>query len=65
MNPNLGLLIAFIIFGVIDLTFVGTTTFFVVLLVKKMLGDEQILNELKKIAEMLSKKDKRNFIVKG
>jgi len=65
MNPNLGLLIAFIIFGVIDLTFVGTTTFFVVLLVKKMLGDEQILNELKKIAEMLGKKDKRDFIAKG
>jgi hypothetical protein len=65
MNPNLGLLIAFIIFGVIDLTFVGTTTFFVVLLVKKMLGDEQILNELKKIADMLSKKDKRDFITKG
>ena len=62
MNP---LFVAFVVFGVIDLTFVGTTTFFVVLLVKKMLGDEQILNELKKIAEMLTKKDKRNFIVKG
>lgn len=59
------LLIAFIVFGVIDLTFVGTTTFFVVLLVKKMLGDEEILKELKKIASMLSKKDNRNFIEKG
>lgn len=34
------LLIAFIIFGIIDLTFVGTTTYFVVKLVKKMLQGE-------------------------
>jgi hypothetical protein len=50
------LTIAFIIFAAIDLTFVGTTTFFVVLLVKKMLGDELILAELKKIVEILGKK---------
>jgi len=65
MNPLLGLFIAFMIFGIVDLIFVGTTTFFVVLLVKKMLGDEQILNELKKIADMLSNKDNRKFIEKA
>jgi hypothetical protein len=65
MNPGLGLFIAFCIFAFIDLCFVGTTMFFVVLLVQKMLGDEQILGELKKIADMLSKKDTRKFIEKG
>ena len=59
------LTMAFIIFGVIDLTFVGTTTFFVVLLVKKMLGDEEVLQELKKIADLLGKKDIRKFIEKA
>jgi hypothetical protein len=47
---------AFIIFAAIDLTFVGTTTLFVVLLVTKILFNKEILEEIKKIVEILGRK---------
>ena len=64
MNPNLGLLVAFVIFGVIDLTFVGLTC----LAVSKYLREMDIklgfiTNQLTTLCS--SKRDKRNFIVKG
>lgn len=54
------LLIAFVIFGIIDLTLVGTTCICVMLLVRKvMLGKVEI-----KIGNVTKRLD-RNFIEKG
>jgi hypothetical protein len=53
IRPDIGLLIAFIIFAVIDLTFVGTTTFFLVKLVKKLLNEKTILDEIVKLLKKI------------
>lgn len=58
------LFIACITFFIIDLTFVGTTTYFVVKLVKKLLKEKDILEKVTEIIENLNK-DKRDFIEKG
>jgi hypothetical protein len=60
-NP---LLIVFTIFAVIDLIFVGMTTFFVVKLVKKLLKEKSILEQVTDLFEKLKKSD-RNFIEQG
>jgi lysophospholipase L1-like esterase len=59
------LTVAFIVFGVIDLIFVGTTTFFVVKLVTKVLNEKSILEEIRKILSTLKKDNPRNFIERG
>jgi len=59
------LTIAFIIFAIIDLTFVGTTTFFVVKLVTKVLNENSVLEEIRKILTTLKKNNSRNFIETG
>jgi hypothetical protein len=60
-NP---LLIVFTIFAVIDLIFVGMTTFFVVKLVKELLKEKSILEQVTDLFEKLKKSD-RNFIEQG
>jgi hypothetical protein len=59
------LFIACVLFFVIDLCFVGTTMFFVVKLVRRVLNEDSILEEIKKILNGLKKKDIRNFIERG
>jgi hypothetical protein len=59
------LTVAFIVFALIDLTFVGTTTFFVVKLVKRILDEKSVLEEIKKALIALKKSNPRDFIVKG
>lgn len=59
------LTIAFIFFAVIDLIFVGTTTFFVVKLVTKVLNETSILEEIRKILSSLKKNNPRDFIERG
>ena len=59
------LTIAFIFFAIIDLIFVGTTTFFVVKLVTKVLNEKSILEEIRKILSSLKKNNPRDFIEKG
>ena len=61
----MALTIAFIIFAIIDLTFVGTTTFFVVKLVTKVLNENSVLEEIRKILTTLKKNNSRNFIETG
>lgn len=56
MNYGLGLLIAFIIFAIIDLSFVGTTMYFVVKLVKKLLREKFILDEIMKALQQMGRK---------
>jgi len=56
------LFIACVIFFVIDLCFVGTTTVFVVKLVRKILNEKSMLEEIKKI---INTKYNRDFIEKG
>jgi hypothetical protein len=65
IDSGTGLLIAFCLFAIIDLSFVGTTMFFVVSLVKKLLGEKSILEEIKKILSTLKKDNPRNFIERG
>jgi uncharacterized protein YneF (UPF0154 family) len=59
------LTIAFIVFALVDLTFVGTTTFFVVKLVKKVLNEKSVLEEIRKALNTLKKNNPRNFIERG
>jgi hypothetical protein len=59
------LFIACVLFFVIDLCFVGTTMFFVVKLVRRVLNEDSILEEIRKILDRLPKRDIRNFIEKG
>ena len=59
------LTIAFIFFAIIDLIFVGTTTFFVVKLVTKVLNEKSILEEIRKILSSLKKNNPRDFIETG
>jgi len=47
---------AFIVFAAIDLTFVGTTMFFLIKLVKKLLGERTVLAEIMKAVDKLGKK---------
>jgi hypothetical protein len=61
---NNALLIVFTAFAIIDLTFVGTTTYFVVKLVKKILKEKDILEKITEILDNF-KKSNRNFIEKG
>ena len=62
IRPDIGLLIAFIIFAVIDLTFVGTTTFFLVKLVKKLLNEKTILDEIVKLLKKI-RREKWDMII--
>jgi len=59
------LTIAFIVFALVDLTFVGTTTFFVVKLVKKVLNEKSVLEEIRKALNTLKKNNPRDFIETG
>lgn len=59
------LTVAFIVFAIVDLTFVGTTTFFVVKLVTKVLNENSVLEEIRKILASLKKNNPRDFIEKG
>jgi hypothetical protein len=59
------LTIAFIFFAIIDLIFVGTTTFFVVKLVTKVLNEKSVLEEIRKILSSLKKSNPRDFIERG
>lgn len=56
LNYGLGLLIAFIAFAVIDLSFVGTTMYFVIKLVKKLLNEKPVLEEITKALKRLGQK---------
>jgi hypothetical protein len=56
---------ACVVFFVIDLTFVGTTTYFVVRLVKKLLKERDIMDRIIELLGNINKKDNRNFIEKG
>lgn len=47
---------AFIIFAAIDLCFVGTTMFFVIKLVRRLLGNKSVLDEIMKAVTKLGKK---------
>jgi len=58
------LFIACVTFFVIDLTFVGTTTYFVVKLVKRLLREKDLLEKVMEAIDNI-KKDNRNFIEKG
>jgi hypothetical protein len=59
------LFIACVIFFIIDLCFVGTTTVFVVKLVTKILNEKSILEEVRKLLLNYTKGNVRNFIEKG
>lgn len=65
IDAGTGLLIAFCLFAIIDLCFVGTTMFFVMALVRKLLGEKSVLEEIKKALAALKKSNPRNFIETG
>jgi hypothetical protein len=54
-----GLLIAFCIFAAIDLCFVGTTSYFVTKLVKRLLQEKDVFEQIVTLLTSISKKGKK------